>query len=252
VRWIRKLVHGTAACLVTLGIWLTWLTGNALLWRSPRPRAAWRRSMFRLWGRSILRAVGAELTVVGAPPAAPGMLVANHLSYLDVPVLAACLPPVFVSKAEVRHWPAIGRMSRAMGTVFVQRERKRELPAINRAIAATLAQGDSIAVFPEGTSTNGSRVAPFRAPLLAEAARGGLPVHYATLRYETLTGDPPASTAVCWWGDMQFAPHVLELLGLRGIRAQVVVGADPVLDQNRKLLAEKLWRAVDQIFIPIA
>lgn len=252
MRWIRKLVHGAGACLVTIVLGLVWLAGNAVLAGSRARRDAWRRRLFRLWGRCLLGALRAELTVVGAPPAAPSMLVANHLSYLDIPVLAACLPPVFVSKAEVADWPLIGRMSRAMGTVFVQREEKRELPAVNRAIAAALARGDAIAVFPEGTSTNGSRVAPFRAPLLAEAAKSGLAVHYASLRYETLPGDPPASTAVCWWGDMTFTPHVLELLALRGIRAQVIFGAEPIQDRNRKLLAEKLWHAVERVFIPIA
>lgn len=237
---------------MTLGLWLVWLAGNALLAGSPARRDAWRRSLFRTWGRWLLRAVRAELTVVGAAPAAPAMLVANHLSYLDVPVLAACLPPVFVSKAEVADWPLIGRMSRAMGTVFVQRQAKRELPAVNRAIADALERGDAVAVFPEGTSTAGARVAPFRPPLLAEAAERGLAVHYASLRYETLPGDPPASTAVCWWGDMTFAPHVLGLLALRGIRAQVVFGDQPIQDRNRKLLAEKLWHAVERVFIPIA
>jgi hypothetical protein len=95
-------------------------------------------------------------------------------------------------------------------------------------------------------------VAPFRAPLLDEAARRGLPVHYASLRYATASGDPPASRAVCWWGDMAFAPHALELLGLRRISAEVHFGREPIREGNRKLLAEKLWHAVDELFIPVA
>jgi 1-acyl-sn-glycerol-3-phosphate acyltransferase len=208
--------------------------------------------LFRFWARAVLRGLRVELAVSGSPPAAPGLVVANHLSYLDIPVLAACFPAVFVSKAEVRRWPLIGLMSQTMGTVFVRREQKRDLPQTNAAIAAALARGDSVVLFPEGTSTQGSRVAPFRAPLLADAARSGLPVHYASLRYATEAGDPPASRAVCWWGDMPFAPHALELFGLRRISAQVSFGDAPIQEGNRKLLAEKLWHAVEGLFIPVA
>lgn len=253
MKWFRKLVHGAGMCLVTVGLWLVWLVGHLVLLPFGRARIRWRRSLFTLWGRWALRALSVELTVVGSPPAEPGLLVSNHLSYLDIPVLASCSPTVFVSKSEVRHWPVLGPMAATMGTVFVKRERKRELPGVNRDIARALEGGDSIVLFAEGTSTNGSSVLPFRTSLLAPAVAGdGLAVSYACLHYETDPDEPPASTTVCWWGDMAFAPHVMVLLGLRRIRARVTFGSDPILEADRKLLAEKLWQAVDQVFIPIA
>jgi 1-acyl-sn-glycerol-3-phosphate acyltransferase len=237
--------------LVTGGLWLVWLAGHVLLLPFRERREAWRRRLFRIWTRAALRALGVELTVVGEVPTEPGFLVSNHLGYLDIPVLAACLPAVFVSKAEVRNWPVLGRMSRSMRTIYVRREKKRELPAVNREIGAALGRGDSIVVFPEGTSTNGSYLAAFRTSLLAPPAAAGLPVRYACLHYETEPGDLPPSVAVAWWGDMAFTPHVHDLLGLSRIRARVTFGSDPIREYDRKLLAEKLWQAVERLFIPI-
>lgn len=238
--------------LVTGGAWLVWLAGHLLLAPFPARREAWRRRLFSLWARTALRVLGVELSVSGPVPTDPGFLVSNHLGYLDIPVLAACLPAVFVSKSEVRAWPVLGFLSHSMRTIYVRRERKRELPEVNREIDAALARGDSIVVFPEGTSTNGSGLAPFRTSLLAPAAAAGLPVRYACLHYETAGGDPPASLAVAWWGDMAFLPHVLELLALRGVRARVSFGPGPVSERDRKLLAEKLRQGVDRLFVPIA
>ena len=239
-------------CTVTVGLWLIWLVGQLALLPFGGLRVRWRRWMFGLWGRAALRVLGVELTVVGQPPAEAGLIVSNHLGYLDIPVLAACLPTVFISKSEIRHWPVLGRMATTMGTVYVKRERKRELPAVNRAISEALERGDSIVLFAEGTSTNGASLQPFRTSLLAPAADSQLAVHHVCLHYQTEPGDPPASNAVCWWGDMEFAPHALELIGLRRIHARITFGSNPVREADRKLLAEKLWQAVDQDFIPIA
>ena len=249
---IRRLVHGAGMGVVTGGGWLVWLAGHLVLAPFPARREAWRRAVFRRWARAALGALGVELEVSGPVPSEPGLLVSNHIGYLDIPVLAACLPTVFVSKSEVRSWPVLGYMSRSMRTIYVRRERKRELPEVNRQIEAALARGDSIAVFPEGTSTDGSSVAPFRTSLLAPAANTGLPVRYACLHYETAPGDPPASVAVAWWGDMPFLPHLRVLLALRRVRARVSFGPEPVSERDRKLLAEKLRQGVDRLFVPIA
>jgi 1-acyl-sn-glycerol-3-phosphate acyltransferase len=236
-----------------IALWLVLLTGQLLL-RLVRPSAQqqWRRIIFRRWGRWITAILGVRVEVVGHPPAQPGILVCNHLSYLDIIVLSGCFDAVFVSKAEVAQWPLVGPMTRSADTIFVQRERKRELPDVNRRIAAALAAGDSVVIFPEGTSTKGESVAPFRGPLLFHAAAGGHPVYYASISYRTGAGDAHPSEAVCWWGDMPFGPHFLRLLGLSRIDARVEFGADPVQESDRKLLAEKLWQAIHQIFIPVA
>lgn len=253
MRWIRIVVHGASAIALLIGSWLVLVTGQALL-AVVRPSAqrAWRRVIFRRWGRWTSAALNVHVELIGDPPRRPCILVCNHLSYLDIIVLGGYFDAVFVSKAEVADWPVVGRITRSAGTIFVQRERKRDLPAVNQQIAAALAAGDTVVIFPEGTSTKGESVAPFRGPLLAQAAASGQPVSYASISYRTPEGEPPPSEAVCWWGDMPFGPHFLRLLGLRRIEARVEFGADPVREPDRKLLAEKLWRAIHQIFIPVA
>ena len=203
-----------------------------------------RRRTMRRWCAGVCRALAVQVEVRGDPPRAPGLLVCNHLGYLDIPVLGAQADTIFVSKSEVADWPVIGRLATLGGTIYVERAAKRTLPAVNDSIRAALARGDGVVVFPEGTSSPGMEVLPFRPSLLAAAEELGLEVHAAGLRYVTAEGDPPASESVCWWGDMDFVPHVLGLLRLRGIRATVSFAPLPVRGGSRKELAQSLRLAV--------
>lgn len=252
MKWIRLLLRGASASLLTAVMWVLWALGAVLTLPLSGARRRWRRWAFRRWARGLCRVLGVRVEVVGTPPAEPGVLVCNHLSYIDIPVLAGYLDTVFVSKSEVERWPVIGFLARCMGTIFIERDRKRHIPEVNRRIDAALAAGDGVVVFPEGTSTNGSSIAPFRGSLLAPAAEAQRPVQVASLSYRTPEGSPSASDSVCWWGDAPFVPHLLAFLTLERIDGRLEFGAAPVQDSDRKLLAEKLWRAVDQIFIPIA
>jgi 1-acyl-sn-glycerol-3-phosphate acyltransferase len=203
------------------------------------------------WCRALCRAFAIDVKVSGPLPPRGALVVANHLSYLDIIVLGGALPITFVSKAEVADWPVIGALARQFDTLFLVRERKRDLPAVNAALAAALRAGDGVVVFPEGTSTRGDDVLEFRAALLAPAAELALDVWPASLSYRTYEPDPPASLSVCWWGDMQFAPHVRDMVLLERVAAEVVFTGVPERDSQRKLLAEKLHRAVKSRFRPI-
>jgi 1-acyl-sn-glycerol-3-phosphate acyltransferase len=185
-----------------------------------------------------------RVEVVGEPPPPGSMLVSNHLSYVDILVLGASVDAAFLSKAEVADWPLLGRLARDFDTLFLVRERRRDLPAMNQQIEATLARGIGVVLFPEGTSHRGDRVHEFRPSLLAPAAERGLRVWAACLSYRTRDGDPPASTHVCWWGDAPFGPHARLLLQLTGIEARVEFLAEPHVDGDRKVLAERLQGAI--------
>jgi len=251
VKRLRAWWRGGGVLALTVGLYALWFVGWALLFASVELRRRWRRLIFATWGRLVCRVLAVRVSVTGVAPERGAFLVANHLSYLDIPVLASQMSTVFVSKAEVAGWPVIGAGARAMGTIFLVRERKRDLPHVNRQIEEALANGDGVVVFPEGTSTRGAEILPFRPSLLAPAAETGAAVRSAILRYETAAGDPPASTAVCWWGDMEFTPHVAELLRLERIEAQITFLPDAVADPDRKELAEKLWGAVKSRFRPV-
>lgn len=247
----RAFVRGAWLVFLTVALYLIWGSGHLMLALAPSQRAPWRRRIFRSWGRGVCWGLAVRLTVVGDPPRGGAFVVSNHLSYLDIPVLVSQMSAVFVSKSEVADWPLIGRGARAMGTVFLARQRKRELPAVNRQIEAALAAGDGVVVFPEGTSTKGDQVLAFRPSLLAPAADAGLAVRSAVLHYQTPPHDPPASQSVCWWGDMAFAPHVAVLLRLERIDARLEFAPESHSDLDRKRLAEKLWGAVNSRFRPI-
>jgi len=207
-------------------------------------RLANRRRTMRRWCAGVCRALAVRVEVRGSPPSQPGLLVCNHLGYLDIPVLGAHADTIFVSKSEVADWPVIGRLATLGGTIYVERAAKRKLPAVNEQIRSALERGDGVVVFPEGTSSGGDEVLPFRPSLLAPAEELGLEVHAAGLCYATAPGDPPARVSVCWWGEMEFAPHVLGLLRLREVRATLTFAPRAVRGTTRKELAQTLRDSV--------
>jgi len=179
---------------------------------------------------------------VSGPVPKSGLLVSNHLSYFDILLISSVTPAVFVSKAEVRRWPLFGWLAKLGGTIFIQRERRLQVGAVNRKIQAALDDGALVAIFPEGTSSNGETVLPFRAPLLEPALRGGQKISIACIQYGLDDGD--AKTEVCYWGEDTFFPHLLNLLGKRRVRATVRFGEFKRATDDRKEMAKQLHTAV--------
>jgi 1-acyl-sn-glycerol-3-phosphate acyltransferase len=184
--------------------------GRALAGRAAPALAPW---VVLVWARGTLRLLGLGRVARGAPMAGPGALVANHASWLDVVVLQASTRVCFVSKAEVAGWPVIGAIGRAIGTVFIAR---RPVEAGRQAdtLRARLICGDRLAIFPEGTSSDGRRVLPFKSALFAVFLDPGLGdatrVQPVSIRYRPAPGLPEELYA--WWGDMGFGPHLRTLL----------------------------------------
>jgi len=191
------------------------------------------------------------VTSEGTPPPAGAMIVSNHLSYLDIATLASLLPAVFVSKAEVERWPFWGTMARMGGTIFIDRGRKRDTVRVLSEIENAFLRGDSVVVFPEGTSTEGSTIIPFKSSLLASAATQGNPVYWLTVSYQTPHGGDLARDHVCWWGDAAFLPHFIGLCKLRRIEALITFGDAPIQAQDRKALADTLRRTMLTRFTPV-
>lgn len=224
---------------------------NLLRRRDPRRHIVWRGRIVSRWARGVARLVGMRITVNGTPPSPPFVLVANHLSYLDVILLQTQVQGVFISKAEVKTWPVIGLMTRVAGTLFIDRTSRRDLFRVNALIEEALDRGDGVVVFPEGTSSKGDRVYPFKASLLDLAARQRHAVTWAAIHYQTPPGETLAHLAVCWWGDMTFADHVLNVLKLPFFEAALVFGDKAVQETDRKALARKLTQQVQSYFSPV-
>ena len=192
-----------------------------------------------------------RIEVIGSPPNPPFFLVCNHLSYTDIAALRAVVKGIFVAKNEVQSWFLAGRIVRDMGTIFINRQKRRDIPRAGEEIIARLDAGEGVIVFPEGTSTKGEEVLPFNSSFLEFAARGGVPVSYASITYTTPEGEMPASTAACWWEDIGFFEHLWRLFKVREYMATITFGEEPVINTDRKILAVELRRRVVEKFIPV-
>ena len=184
-----------------------------------------------------LSAINVHLASSGALPS-HGLIVSNHLSYLDILVMSAALPCVFVSKAEVEQWPIFGRYARWAGSVFVRRHDQADAARANASIAETLKRGVPVVLFPEGTTTDGQSVLRFHSTMLQPAIDAGAQVTPCSISYEL--DDGAGEREVCWWGDMALLPHVLNLLAKKTIRATVAFGEPLPATGDRKQFSQML------------
>ncbi|MCF6272024.1 MAG: 1-acyl-sn-glycerol-3-phosphate acyltransferase [Rhodobacteraceae bacterium] len=205
-------------------------------------------ALARLWGRVGHGLSGLRLEIVGREMAHGGAIVANHSSWLDIFVLHSAAHIHFVSKAEVASWPVIGWMARVTGTVFIER-RPSAAKHQQAQLAERIAAGDKLCFFPEGTSTDGLRVLPFKSTLFgvfqSDSLRDLVWVQPVTVSYFPPKGRDTRFYG--WWGDMYFGPHALMILGLSvGGRVRVTFHAPlKVADfEGRKPLAKAAEIAV--------
>lgn len=234
----------------TIALSCLWFGGLPLAWGSDRRRRRWSDFVFRSWARAMLRATRIQVTVTGTPPAGPCFLVANHLGYADVFVIAAHVDCRFVAIRQMTRWPLFGFMAQELGTIFIDRSRKREIPAVNAEVERAFEEGNCVVIFPEGRQSNGASVLPFRSALLEPAARGAHPVAWAAIGYATSPGDPPASQSVAWVG-RPILEHARSFLALRRVEATLSFGEGFVRDGDRKHLAEELHALVAGAFRPL-
>ena len=202
-----------------------------------RARAVWLQNL----NRRVLRIFKTEIHATGQVPAS-GLLISNHLSYLDILVISTLTPAVFVAKREVKSWPVMGLLAQLGGTVFIDRQRRTHVGQVNGEIETALNDGVLVVIFPEGTSSNGKTVLPFKSPLLEPATQLKHPLTAGCLQYALADGD--AGSEICYWGDAAFLPHMINLLSKRNVR--VFVRFVPVQNpgNDRKELAQQLHSAV--------
>lgn len=205
-----------------------------------RARAAW----LQRHARRMTHGLRVQLNFLNPPPAS-GILVCNHLSYLDIAVLGAAKGMAFVSKSEVRSWPVIGALARCGGTLFINRERKADVVELGAQFEPVIQSGVVLCLFPEGTSSDGAQVLPFRPSLLEPAARHGWPVTPAHVRYRLRDG--VVADEVCYWRDMTFGPHFLNLLSKERIEATVIFGEPLPPGLDRKEMARQLHAHVSEM-----
>jgi 1-acyl-sn-glycerol-3-phosphate acyltransferase len=222
----RAVALALALNVCVIHFWLMRLRGPLTLTR----RAHWLQSACRL----VLASLGIQCRIKGRPPER-GLVVANHLSYLDILILSAAMPCFFVAKAEIREWPFFGRAARIGGTLFIDRSSLASAEKVASLISKRLELPVPVLFFPEGTSTDGSTVLRFHSRLFEPAIVAQAPVTAAGVRYLL----PPGAQErdLCWFGDDAFLPHLWKALGTAGFSAEVRFGEPQIYTHRRTAAA---------------
>ena len=221
---------------------------RTIAFRFPALDAAQREREVSQWAQRMLDVLGIALEVHGTPPAhGPMLLVSNHLSWLDILVMHAARFCRFVSKADVKHWPLIGRLATGAGTIYIERERRRDAMRVVHHVAEHLSAGDIVAVFPEGTTGDGSRLLPFHANLIQAAISAGSPVQPVALAFlDAATRRPAAGPR--YIGDETLAGSLWRTVTGPPIVAVVAYGEPQhALGRDRRSWAAALHEAVDDL-----
>ena len=236
--------------------------GSILLWTLPslaiqatcvilpgRPKVAFAR----LYWAVFTRLLGLRVRVIGQlasrDSARPVIFVSNHSSWVDIPVVGGVLDGCFVAKGDVAGWPVIGTIARLGRSVFVSRQRGSTVRERD-AMRGLLSGGDNLILFPEGTSSDGSRVLPFRSSFFSIAEGDARPIiQPVSVVYDRLDGLPAGRAnrpVFAWYGDMDIASHSWRLTRHTGLRATVLLHAplDPARFSDRKALSQAVWRTV--------
>lgn len=247
---IRTAFKYTSLIVYTLVCYAVYLLFYTILHVLRLPYEGWRNRLMKVWSKGICSIFSIRVTEIGIAPRPPFILVSNHLSFVDIVILYRCLDCIFVAKKEVRGWPLLGFITKTMGVIFVDRKRKRDVMRVNKLVSEKMNDRQGIIIFPEGTTSAGRDVLPFRAPLLEIPAQSSIPVHFASISYETGEKDPPASGAVCWSGELSFSEHLRAIAANRKIFCTIRFGENPVQSNDRKTLALELRKSVRQIYSP--
>ncbi len=232
--------------IAALALWTSVLTAFTIPYRF----GGWkgRRKISRivhLWAKGVARILNLRIKTYGNIHDLPaGLVVSNHLSYIDVIVHGTVFPVRFTSTTEIAKWPVLGKIVDVSYPVLVNRESRPASRKASRDFAKTMKRGMSLIVYPEGTSTDGKNgILPFKSTSFEAAAAGNLPVLPVLTRYR----EPPGRPTVCWFGDMTLLPHMWQVLGFPSIDAELHI-LPPVSPEgrSRKELASCVYELMDR------
>jgi len=202
-----------------------------------------RRTRVRLWSRRLLDLMNVDLRMTGALHHPNVLVVANHVSWVDIFALHAVGPVRFIAKSEIARWPLLGRLVAGVGTLFIERERRRDTHRVNRQVAQALEEGDIVAVFPEGTATDGTTLLPVKGSLLQPIVDTAGHVQPVAIRYRAHDGAP--STVPAYVEDVTFMGSLWRICGERALVVELMA-LPPVAarQQHRRGLARRTECAI--------
>ncbi len=231
---------------VPLGVWrllrvlVHIFSGLAMVYSAwGRLSPAQRREANQRWASQLLRVLGITLVVEGQPHAGGKLIVGNHVSWLDIIAINATHPSRFVSKAEVGQWPLVGRLVTAADTLYLVREKRRDAKRVLGLMSEALRQGDTVAVFPEGTTGSGYQVMHFHGNLLQSAIDAQVPVQPLAIRYQDRQHE--VSVAAAYIGDTTLIQSLWWVVTARDLTVRVhILPAQACDHADRRALAELL------------
>lgn len=182
--------------------------------------------------RGVLRLLRIEVRTVGQLPPGPALLVANHLSWIDIVAMVAHFDCTFVAKHDVRAWPLVGALGQALGVIWIDRRRKRDLRRAITQLSDALQHGTRVVLFPEGTTSTGRQVLPFRSSLLEAAVISGVPVVPIALSAHAADGQ---GETLCWVGDETLFEHLPRVAALRQATFEIRILTPMAAGPSRKV-----------------
>jgi 1-acyl-sn-glycerol-3-phosphate acyltransferase len=221
-----------------------------VLWRFPSLDEAAQQRRIAWWAAKMLRVLGLQLNVQGRFEPGPKLIVVNHVSWLDIMAVHALHPEArFVSKAEVREWPVVRRLVDSARTLYLERERRRDAFRVVHQVADALRSGDTVALFPEGTTGRGDELLPFHGNLLQAAISTGTPLQPVVLRYADPT--TPFTPAAAYLGETTLRQTLWMLARARGLALHVtVLPVHEPGEASRRELAQRLRERMDEVLAP--
>lgn len=234
---LRAYVRILSIVVFTVALFIPFFTSLALKPFIGRAFYPWQRWVHRFWGQGMCSILDVRVHRRGNKPKRPYFMVANHLSWVDIPVIVSQTGCSFVAMAEMSKWPAWGFITRSMGTIFIDRKSIRDTKRVNEEIWAKLDNCEGVVVFVESTTSHGDSVLPFKPALLEPAAKRQMPVYCTTITYDTPKGVAPPRDNVHWVEDIPFSEHLINLLKIPQFSAVVDFGVEPVMASDRKTLA---------------
>lgn len=248
----RLLLFKIFVCIYLIrGFWIHWFTKN------PLARKA-KFSALTHWITGLCcRTFGIRVNVVNEPPKeAPGLIIGNHLGFIDILAAGSLRPLLFVTSLEMRETPVLGLLTEMGGCIYVERRNRMGIQEELKQIIESLKQGYNVCLYPEATSHNGDHVLPFKRTLLTAAAHAGVPIRPYVFNFKSVQGQSFSlenRDQVCWYGDIPFVTAILSAFSLRYVDVEIkfLEPLQPDLDMDRREIAHTLHDRISKEFISV-
>ncbi|MFT7517388.1 MAG: 1-acyl-sn-glycerol-3-phosphate acyltransferase [Myxococcota bacterium] len=248
---LRAVIRLIAAAVLLLILVVSWLLPLVVRVFSSRQADRLLLRQLGIWCRATLKVIGVKVISQGPKPSAPYLLASNHLSYLDVLVLWSQIDGFFLGKSELAKWPVMGPLIRAAGTVFINRTQRSGVVAAIESVTEKVIEGNGVIFFPEGATSSGGEIRPFKSNMFQVAAHSQLPAHVSVIHYSTQSARHSGASDMAWWGDRGFASHFYKLLSFDNKIARVTFVEQQVAHADRKQMAQQAQQLATEAFEPM-